>query len=268
MRMNAPVRNNGRQRTNKAWRDVNFDALDNDPLRGVHYRYDFFERNFTPLTSDGQNADFQMVQATSGTAALKETEEGGWLVLDSNSTSANQGPTLFFPSTLVIPTANRLIVFGGRLRAKDIAGSGLQMFLGLLLASLDTTPVTAEAPAAGATDYVGFYTTGNASTVGKVFFAAEDGGTQDLNSLTVHTFLDGDTVTDGTEIVKLECRINGLESIEIYVNGVETLHDVGVAAIPEGTPLRLAIACLTGDEGTESDSITEWDWVEVISQPK
>jgi len=245
-----------------AWRNIDVDALKNDRNMGDYILLSP-SRGWTDLTSNGSNGQATLVQATAGQLVVLDGDEGGWVQVDCNSTTDNQGATMFVPGFIVKPGAKRTVVIKGILRAKDLA-NGLQMFFGLVLSTLDTTPVTADAPASGATDYVGVYTTGNTGTAGVMKFAAEDGGTQGLSTLAFHTFLDGDTVTDGTEVVKVEIRINGTKNIELWIDGVKTPHDVGATAIPEDTALRIVLACLSA--GT-TDPILEWKEIEAASVP-
>ncbi len=258
----SPVGNN-RQRTNKAWRNINVDDLLANPNKGFYYRFNPLRDGWSDLTSNGGNGKFTLVQATAGQLVINDAIEGGEMQVDCNSTTDNQGATAFATGCIVTPAANRLLVAKFVVRARDIA-SGLQSFMGFVLSTLDTTPITADAPASGATDYIGLYTTGNTGTVGRVYFAAEDGGTQSLESDHVHTFLDGDTVTDGTEVVKFEIRVNGTQSLELYVDGEEADQAVLASAIPEGTPLRLVLACLSS---TTADPILGVLDIEVASVP-
>jgi len=247
-----------------AWRNIDVASIKNDRSQGDYFKFSPLERGWTDLTSNGSNGQATLVQATAGQAVINDAAEGGWVQVDCNSTTDNQGATLFFPAAVVMPAADRTIVIKGIMRVRDIGSTGLQMFFGLLLSTLDTTPVTADAPASGATDYVGVYTTGNTGTAGVMKFAAEDGGTQSLSTVAFHTFLDGDVVTDGTEIVKIEIRINGTRDLELWVDGVQAQHDVAASAIPEDTALRLALACICS---TTTDPILEVKDIEVVSVP-
>lgn len=252
---------NGEGRSS-AWRNIDVDALKNDRNMGDYFHFAPNE-GWTDLAAAGSNGKVTLVQATAGQVVILDAAEGGWIQVDCNSTTDNQGATAFFPGFIVMPSAKRTIVLKGVMRAKDIAG-GLQMFFGLVLSTLDTTPVTADAPASGATDYVGVYTTGNTGTAGVMKFAAEDGGTQSLSTVAFHTLLDGDTVTDGTEVVKVEIRINGTKNVELWIDGVQAAHDVAASAIPEDTALRLVVACLSS---ATTDPILEIKDIELCSIP-
>jgi hypothetical protein len=254
---------NGRQRTNKAWRNINVEDLAANPNKGFYWHFNPLSSGWSNLTSDGGNGKFTLVQATAGQLVINDAIEGGEMQVDCNTVNDNQGASAFAVGCIVTPSASRLIVAKFVVRARDIA-SGLQAFMGFVLSTLDTTPVTADAPASGATDYIGLYTTGNTGTAGRVYFAAEDGGTQSLEADHVHTFLDGDSVTDGTEVVKFEIRVNGTQSLELYIDGEEVDHAVAASAIPEGTPLRLALACLSS---TTADPILGVLDIEVASVP-
>ncbi len=260
-RYSEPGNDEGRSH---AWRGIDVQAIKNDRRQGDYFHFAPFENGWTDLTTTGSNGLGTLAIATAGTAIMNPAVEGGWLQVDSGSTTDNQGATLFFPGAIVMPASDRTIVLKGIMRARDIAGSGLQMFFGLVLSSLATTPVTADAPASGATDYVGVYTTGNTGTVGKLYFAAEDGGTQSLSTVAFHTFVDGDVTADGTEIVKVEIRINGTRNLELWIDGSLKQHDVLATAIPEDTALRLVLACLSS---TTVDPIMEFQDIELVSVP-
>ncbi len=261
MRYGYSVTGNGEGRSH-AWRNIDVDALKNDRRMGDYILLSP-SRGWTDLTSAGSNGLVTLVQATAGQLVILDGDEGGWVQVDCNSTTDNQGATMFVPGFIVKPGTKRTIVIKGILRAKDFAG-GLQMFFGLVLSTLDTTPVTADAPASGATDYVGVYTTGNTGTAGVMKFAAEDGGTQSLSTQAFHTFLDGDTVTNGSEVLKVEIRINGTKNVELWINGVQAAHDVAASAIPEDTALRIVLACLSS---ATTDPILEWKEIEAASIP-
>lgn len=262
MRYTYPKTGNGEGRSS-AWRNIDVTAIKNDRSMGDYFKFSPFERGWTDLTSGASNGTATLVQATAGQAVINDAAEGGWLQIDCNSSTDNQGATLFFPGCIVMPAADRTIVAKAIMRAKDIA-TGLQMFFGLVLSTLDTTPVTADAPASGATDYVGVYTTGNTGTAGVMKFAAEDGGTQSLSTVAFHTLVDGAVTTDGTEVVKVEFRINGTRDLELWIDGVLKEHNVAASAIPEDTALRLVLACLS--EGAV-DPILEVKDIEVVSIP-
>ena len=258
---NKPGNNEGRSH---AWRGIDIEAIKYDRREGDYFHFSPFESGWTDLTSAGSNGLATLVEATTGAAIINPAVEGGWLQVDSESTTDNQGVTIYFPGAIVMPAADRTIVLKGIMRARDITGSGLQMFFGLGLSTIAVAGVTADAPAASLTDYVGVYTTGNTGTLNKMYFAAEDGGTQSLNTVAFHTLVDGDVTTDGTEIVKVEFRINGTRSLELFINGTQVMHDVAASAIPEDTALRLLISCLSS---TTVDPILEIQDIELVSVP-
>jgi hypothetical protein len=254
----------GNEGRSNAWRGIDVEAMAYDSRMGSYFRWSPFQHGWTNLTADGSNGVATLVEATTGAAIVNASVEGGWVQVDSESSTDNQGAALFFPGTIVMPAADRTIVLKGILRARDIATAGMQGFFGLVLSSVATAPVTADAPAAGATDYIGVYTTGNTGTLNKMYFAAEDGGTQSLSTVAFHTLVDGDVTTDGSEIFKVEIRVNGTQSLELWIDGVKMEHDVAASAIPEDTALRLAISCVAS---ATVDPILEFKELELASVP-
>lgn len=234
----------------KLWLGCNPDVIRNDPRHGM-----FFLDDFTDLTdlpsgvgshlTDGKR---QLVKATSGSLAPTDDESYGVGALAAGAATANQGATLFYPGVTIAPTAGTTVVMECRVKAETIT-TGLQFYAGLVLATLDTTPITGGAIASDAEDHVGFYTENN--LVAKI--AAEDGGSASVSSTNAHTFASG-------TYVKLGFRINGVDDIEVFVDGTKIANSISADSIPEDTTLRLALACLA--EGNDS-SVASFDWVAV-----
>jgi hypothetical protein len=253
----------GNEGRSNAWRGIDVEAMAYDSRMGSYFRFSPFQNGWTNLTAAGSNGMATLAIVNTGQAIMNAAVEGGWLQVDAADTTDNNGATIYFPGTIVMPAADRTIVLKGILRARDIATAGMQMFFGLALSTLATAPVTADAPSA-TTDYIGVYTTGNTGTLNKMYFAAEDGGTQSLSTVAFHTLVDGDVTTDGSEIFKVEIRVNGTQSLELWIDGVKMEHDVAASAIPEDTALRLIISCLAS---ATVDPILEVKEIELASVP-
>lgn len=235
-----------RGRTSALWAGVNPEVVSQNPTYGMYFQDDFLD--LTDLTSAGIDKGRKLVVATSGSIIALDDEEYGVAAINSGATTDNQGATVFYPGVTVAPAAGKLICFEARIAATTIT-SGIQAFAGLVLATLDTTPVTAGDIAAGATDFVGFWTEDAVS----VLFGAEDGGTQSQSSTTVTTLVD-DTY------VKVGFRLEGLSKATVYANGAVVSNDMALSAIPEGTVLRPAFACLS--PGT-AQPVLQVDWFAV-----
>lgn len=247
-------RNNGRQRTSKAWRGVDVEKLKLDPSRGLYYRTNFNE--WTDIAANGYNGQATYLETTNGTANAITNDGRRMVEVDSAGTGDNTGVSLFWNNVIVKPAAGGVIVMEGRVRQLDIA-TGAQMVFGLT----DSADVTIQQTndALTATDYALFNTIGS-GTAGLVRFATRKAsGTASTKLTGVHTFLDGDTVTDDTEWAKLCLRINGVSGIELYVDGEEIVHSLDAAAISILT-LHPVIELLAN--GT-TDPIAHLDYFEI-----
>lgn len=250
----------------QAWRGIGIDAIKYDRRQGDYFKCSPMEGGWSDLSAAGGNGIGTLAISTTGAVIANLAVDGGWVAVDSATTNVdNSGAAFFFGGCTVKPGSNRTIVMKGILRARDNTAAGMQAFFGLMLSTLAVVPFSNDAFVGGATDYVGVYTTGNTGTLNKVYFAAKDNpAAASVSTLNVHTFLDGNVVTSGAEIVKFDIRINGTKNMELWVNNVQVAHDVPAAAIPEDTVLRPLISCQSA--GTD-DPLLEFQGIEVVSVP-
>lgn len=212
-------------RCGEAWRD--FD----DQLA----RFDQSYGRFFDLKNDLANATG--TQATAGTGAyIADTVAGLYSVLevDCNSTTNGQGYQLQWKGAGVYPEEGMVFYSHSRLRFKDIA-TGPEFYLGL--ATIDTTLIASDAMSA--TNWVGFL-----SLSGGTIKVGVDDGTEDLSDSAIHTMVDGDTTTDGTEIVDLDLRWEVGSKIEAWVNGVKAdLTGIDLANEPDAGFVVPSVVC-------------------------
>jgi hypothetical protein len=251
-------RTNASQRTSKAWRGVDIEKIKVDQTRGKHLFVDWSQ--WTTLSTAASNMLATALQSTAGTATrLYNTTDGyNYLELDCASSTDNQGESLFFNGIHVVPRQGAVQVIEGEFRFLDIA-TGPQFFFGFTDSADGTIQMTNDASTA--TDLVAVYCTGSTGTAGLLKFEAKDGSSSSTITSGIHTFLDGVTVTDGTEWVKIAIRIENGNYAELYINGEEIdLGDLDHTKIPDGTVLRPAMECLSA--GT-TDPVCHCKWFEV-----
>lgn len=212
---------NGRGITSKLWRDFNPAAIINDPGAGILIHEDYHTVGTTA-------EDYTLVQATTGTFAIDVgTSEFGNALLDSASGTAAQGANLQYKDQSVTAAAGRVIYFETRLKITDASGAGAELFAGLSV--IETAILATSAKAA--TEHAGFYSVTDDSIL---LFGICETTTADVTTA-VGTMVPG-TAGVGTYI-RLGFRINGLDSVEIYVNGTEKTAEQDTLAktsIPDG----------------------------------
>lgn len=210
----------------EAWRDFSFSDAQFDPGYGRVY--------------SGLNlAEATGTQATAGTGAyIADTIAGGYSVLevDCNSTTNGQGYQLQWKGEGVYAEEGMVVYMHWRVRTKDIA-TGPEFFAGL--ATIDTTLIASDAMSA--TNWIGFL-----SLSGGTIKVGIDDGTEDLSDSAIHTMVDGDTTTDGTEIVDLDLRWEVGTKVEAWVNGVKAdLTGIDIANEPDAGFIVPSVVCQT-----------------------
>lgn len=223
-RLSAAARALRPGRGGEAWRDFNVDRARSDPSYGKFFGgLDLAEATGT--------------QATAGTGAyIADTVPGLYSVLevDCNSPTNGQGYQLQWKGQGVYPEEGMVVYQYYRLRFKDIA-TGPEFYAGL--ATIDTTLIASDAMSA--TNWVGFL-----SLTGGTIKVGVDDGTEDLSDSAIHTMVDGDTTTDGTEIVDLDLRWEVGSKIEAWVNGVKAdLTGIDLANEPDAGFIVPSVVC-------------------------
>lgn len=210
-----------------AWRDFNVQQARLDSTYGRYH----------DLKNDLANATG--TQATAGTGAyIADTIAGGYSVLevDCNSTTNGQGYQLQWKGAGVYPEEGAVVYGHLRLRFKDIA-TGPEFFGGL--ATIDTTLIASDAMSA--TNWIGFLSLSSGTTK----FGIDD-GTEDLSDSTIHTMVDGDTTTDGTEIADYDFRWEVGSKLEVWVDGVKAnITGIDLANEPDAGFIVPSVVCQT-----------------------
>ena len=199
------------------------------------------------LTFDDENK-WVLTQATAGTVALDVAAKGGVLLLDSNSTTNNQGVQIQLGgaagASSFIPSATSKIYYEARIKAADIGSTTCQVFAGLAI--VDTSVFASAANSTA--NHIG-YEAINSTAVG---IHSEKAGTRS-STASAHTLVD-DTY------VKLGFVVDGLTSVTPFVNGVAK------TAITTNIPIvALTPSFVCHSRGT-TDPILHVDWVSVYQE--
>ena len=194
------------------------------------------------LTFDDENK-WVLTQASAGTAALDVAAKGGVLLLDSASSTNNQGVQIQLGgaagASSFIANANSKIYYEARVKIADIGSTTCQMFAGLAI--VDTSLFASAANSTA--NHIGFEAI-NSTAMG---IHSEKAGSRS-STASVHTVVD-DTY------VKLGFVVDGLTKITPYVNGVAKDAITTNIPIVEMTP---SFVCHSS--GT-TDPILHVDWV-------
>ncbi len=195
------------------------------------------------LAFDDASTRWLLTQASAGTAACDVAAKGGVLLLDSASSTNNQGAQIQMGGAVAaasfIPNANAKIYYEARIKLADIGSTTVQAFAGL--SEIDSTLFASAANSSA--NHVGFEVI-NTTAMG---IHSEKAGSRS-STAAVHTVVD-DTY------VKVGFVIDGLTKITPYVNGVAKTAITTNIPIVEMTP---SFVCHSS--GT-TDPIMHIDWV-------
>ena len=199
------------------------------------------------LTFDDENK-WVLTQATAGTVALDVAAKGGVLLLDSNSTTNNQGVQVQLGgaagASSFIPSATSKIYYEARIKAADIGSTTCQVFAGLAI--VDTSVFASAANSTA--NHIG-YEAINSTAVG---IHSEKAGTRS-STASAHTLVD-DTY------VKLGFVVDGLTSVTPFVNGVAK------TAITTNIPIVALTPSFVCHSSGTTDPILHVDWVSVYQE--
>ena len=199
------------------------------------------------LTFDDENK-WVLTQATAGTVALDVAAKGGVLLLDSNSTTNNQGVQVQLGgaagASSFIPSATSKIYYEARIKAADIGSTTCQVFAGLAI--VDTSVFASAANSTA--NHIG-YEAINSTAVG---IHSEEAGTRS-STASAHTLVD-DTY------VKLGFVVDGLTSVTPFVNGVAK------TAITANIPIVALTPSFVCHSSGTTDPILHVDWVSVYQE--
>ncbi len=199
------------------------------------------------LTFDDENK-WVLTQATAGTAALDVAAKGGVLLLDSASSTNNQGVQIQLGgaagASSFIPSATSKIYYEARIKAADIGSTTCQVFAGLAI--VDTSVFASAANSTA--NHIG-YEAINSTAVG---IHSEKAGTRS-STASAHTLVD-DTY------VKLGFVVDGLTSVTPFVNGVAK------TAITTNIPIVALTPSFVCHSSGTTDPILHVDWVSVYQE--
>jgi hypothetical protein len=177
--------------------------------------------------------DFVLTQATAGTAAMSTTEQGTLLV-NAGSTTSTHGANVQRPKSMFIPAAGKHIWAEFNVSYTGVTNLNVETAVGL--AEIDTTVIGSSA----------------VSTVNHILFeSVTDDGILLFNSMkasTGNTPAAAHTIVSGTK-VRLGFYVDGVTSVQAYVNGVATGSAVATANVPI-VALYPTFVCQSG--GTDS----------------
>jgi len=194
------------------------------------------------LTFDDENK-WVLTQASAGTAALDVAAKGGVLLLDSASSTNNQGVQIQLGgaagASSFIANANSKIYYEARVKIADIGSTTCQMFAGLAI--VDTSVFASAANSTA--NHIGFEAI-NTTAMG---IHSEKAGSRS-STAAVHTVADD-------AYVKLGFVVDGLTKITPYVNGVAK------DAITTNIPIVALTPSFVCHSSGTTDPIVHVDWV-------
>ena len=194
------------------------------------------------LTFDDENK-WVLTQASAGTAALDVAAKGGVLLLDSASSTNNQGVQIQLGgaagASSFIANANSKIYYEARVKIADIGSTTCQMFAGLAI--VDTSLFASAANSTA--NHIGFEAI-NTTAMG---IHSEKAGSRS-STAAVHTVADD-------AYVKLGFVVDGLTKITPYVNGVAK------DAITTNIPIVGMTPSFVCHSSGTTDPIVHVDWV-------
>lgn len=195
-----------------------------DPMIGI-----LLDEQWQSYDPEATNGDYVLTQATAGTGAIS-TAAPGVLELDCNSTTQGQGVTLQRVKSAFIPAAGKHIWFECKLKVVDTFDK-VQLFAGL--SEIDTSLIAAGANSSA--NHIGW----EIATLGAgaLTFAGEKAGARGTATSV--------SIAEATYI-RLGFYVNGVTSIQQYINGVATGSPLATANVPI-VALYPSFVCQTDD---------------------
>lgn len=195
-----------------------------DPFIGV-----LLDEGWQSYDPEATNGDYVLTQATAGTGAIS-TAAPGVLELDCNSTTQGQGVQLQRVKSAFVPAAGKHIWFECKVKVVDTYDK-VQFFAGL--SEIDTSLISSGANSSA--NHIGWeIATGGA---GALTFAGEKAGARGTATST--------SIAEATYIT-LGFYVEGVTSIQQYINGVATGSAIATANIPI-VALYPSFVCQTDD---------------------
>jgi hypothetical protein len=195
-----------------------------DPHLGV-----LLDEQWQSYDPEATNGDYVLTQATAGTGAIS-TAASGVLELDCNSTTQGQGVQIQRVKSAFLPAANKHIWFECKLKVVDTYDK-VQLFAGL--SEIDTSLIASGANSSA--NHIGWEIA--TAGAGALTFAGEKAGARGTATST--------SIAEDTYI-SLGFHVNGVTSIQQYINGVATGSEIATANIPV-VALYPSFVCQTDD---------------------
>jgi len=187
-------------------------------------------------------AGWTATQATAGTFALTDAA-GGVALADSGSTTATQGINVQKIGECIKPEADKDIWFEARVKVVDTYDKA-ELFIGLSIT--DTTII--DTSANSSTDHIGWQCV---TDDGVLLFSAEKGGAGATRAAA--------TIEEDTWI-KLGFKVNGVTSIDQYINGVKT----GTANVTANITVAEITPSFVCQSGGTNDPILHVDYIKCV----
>lgn len=213
---------------NNLWKDCPLLEYIHDPSIGVYLDEQFISYDATSTTGD-----YVLTQATTGTAAIS-TAASGVLELDSNSTTATQGANLQRAKAVFVPAAGKDIWFETKIKIVDTFDK-CELFAGL--SEVDTTLLASSANSSA--NHVGWQCV---TDDGVLLFSAE--------KATAGATTAAATIAEATYI-KLGFKVNGVSTVDQYINGVK----VGTGHVTANIPIVAMVPSFVCQSGGTNDPI-------------
>jgi len=226
------------------WADCPSLAIAYDPTVGYVFFEDFMNWKGVAIATTAM-AGWTVSQSSTGAVSTSDTAQGGILLIDSASTTATYGAQIQYTEGTLpfIPVADQDIWFECRLAVDEALKC--EFFAGL--SAVDTSIIAGSDMTAD--NHIGWEChTDN----GVLLFGAEKAGTE-------ATPVASTTLVEDT-YVRLGFKVNGVTSVEHWVNGVKasTTHLTVNIPVVGVTP---SFVCQSG--GTQ-DPIIHLDWVKCV----
>lgn len=237
----------GRGPSEDLWQDCPLEHIKNEPGYGYAHFNDYMGETIAPGTSADADG-WTITQSTTGSIG-SVIGVGGQLQAAAGGSTQDQGINAQLLNACVKPAANKTIWFEARVKVSHIDN---QVFVGV--AETNTGLISSGALDDGQSDgsMIGFFTDDNATT-GKIGTVTGKNGTSDQE--------DGSATFSATTFYKLGFRVNGVSSVQFYVDGTlnRTVSDTN--DIADGVEMALSYVC-QNEDGANSNTMNV-DWVQM-----
>lgn len=195
---------------NNLWADCPLQEFMHDPSIGI-----LLDEQWNSYNAASTTGDYILTQSTAGSAA-KSTTMQGVLSIDSGSTTVVQGANVQRAKSMFIPAAGKDIWAEFQVKFTGVGALNVETFIGL--AEIDTSIIAASA--VSTSNQIGW---SSVTDDGVLLF--------DCEKATANATRAATTIVSDTW-VRLGFKVNGVTSIQQYINGVETGTATATANVP------------------------------------